>query len=52
MSEVWNSHSDDIGNWCSWSGEVVEDGHRDEGVDAGEQWCPAGCRGSMIEDGE
>jgi hypothetical protein len=34
---TWNRHSNDLGDWCPWSGEQVQ-GDDDR--------CPAGCRDS------
>jgi hypothetical protein len=46
---VWASHSNDIGDWCPWSGEPVAD-FSDQDDSADSDRCPAGCRGSWADE--
>jgi hypothetical protein len=46
---VWATHSNDIGDWCPWSGEPVADfSDEDDAMDS--ETCPAGCRGSWADE--
>lgn len=41
-TRVYNDHTDDLGNWCPWSGRIVDRSYGDDDV------CPAMCRASYI----
>lgn len=43
----YNDHSNDIGDWCTWSGKPVDEDDLD---DPDEDRCPALCRASRVED--
>lgn len=40
---TWEGHTNDIGDWCPWSGAPITDEDDDR--------CPAGCRDSEVDGG-
>lgn len=53
--QVWNKHSNDLGDGCPWSGQRATQENREAlctGLDPDDERCPQGCRGSYLTDPE
>ena len=53
--QVWNNHSNDLGDGCPWSGQQATQENREAlcaGLDPDDERCPQGCRGSALTDPE
>lgn len=51
--EVWNSHVNDLGDHCPWSGRWATPDNREalvSGLEPDDDLCPQGCRSSALND--